>query len=224
MKKIIGSFLVIAFAFNSCSDQSGTLGQRESVFVRYKLVYDNAKYQTITSTEFFDISENGNKLNLNVSLKPIIRYNNSRSQIEFSERELMYYKVFPGKITSLTSAYQYTENSISYSNYLILPNSVSLPASFNSIVKSNGLTLTFGGSLIDANEKVVLKIGDLTFENTTIGSNKFELTPQDLQNLPQGNVVANISRIKRLDATDAAPAGGVKHTEFISGEKIVTVF
>lgn len=224
MGKFLTCLLVIALALYSCSDQSGFEGQRESTFVRYKLVYDNAKYQTVASTEFFEYTESGKKLNLNISQKPVIRYNNSRSGIEFSERELMYYKVFPGKITSLTSAYEYTPNTQPYSNYLILPNSVSLPSTFNSLVKSNGLTLTFSGSLVDANEKVILKIGDLVFENSAIGSNKFELSAQELQSLPTGNVVANISRIKRLDATDAAPAGGIKQTEFVSGEKIITVF
>jgi hypothetical protein len=224
MGKFLASLLVITLALSSCSDQSGFQGQRESTFVRYKLVYDNAKYQTVASTEFFDYNENGKKLNLNISAKPVIRYNNSRSQIEFSERDLMYYKVFPGKITSLTSAYEFTANTQPYSNYLILPNPVSLPSSFNSLVKSDGLSLTFSGNLVDANEKVVLKIGDLVFENSTISSNKFELSAQDLQSLPIGNVVANISRIKRLDATDAAPAGGIKQTEYVSGEKIITVF
>jgi hypothetical protein len=223
MKKVLILISIIVIIANSCGRGSGFLGQREAVFARYKLVYDHAKYQTTASTEFFQYSENGQKLNLHVSLKPIIRYNNSTSLIEYSQKDWMYYRVFDGKVNTITSSYQYTYQIQPYTNTLQLPSAISFPSGFNSLVKANGLTLTFNGNAIDQNEKVVLQIGDLTFENSKVGSNTFELTAQDLQKLPTGNLTATLTRIKRLDATEASPAGGVKQTEYKSGEKIIAV-
>ncbi|MBX2902393.1 MAG: hypothetical protein KF872_02465 [Chitinophagales bacterium] len=221
MKKIYFAFLV-SLGLVSCSSESGIHGERETTFALYKLIYQASGNTTRAQAEFYEFNENGRKLNLQRSASAEVRFKNSTQDVKFNDNSLYFYRDFKGKEIGVSVYFEYVAKTQAYVNTLSLPTSIGIGTSFNSFVKANGATVPFTGA-VAANEKVVLKIADATFENATLGSAEFVLSAQDVAAVPVGNVPVSVTRIKRVAAAEATPAGGILQTEYHSGDKIITV-
>jgi hypothetical protein len=213
--------LAAALFVSSCTKDSGISSQRETTFAYYKLVHNAALYSTVATVDFYDGSETGAKVDLGYSVKAKVTFN--QAQAAYSPSTFTFYREYSNKQSSLLVRYNYVAGTIEYKNTLQLAKDITLPGNLTSIDKNVGATITFGGNAIATGESVTLTIGSLKFSNTVVGSNKFDLSPQDLASLAAGTVKVTIERHKITEASEGSAAGGKLEGVYISVPKNVTV-
>ncbi len=213
--------IVTALLVSSCGKDSGISSPRETVFAYYKLVYDAGDYSSLATADFYDGSEKGAKVDLGFTVKAKVTFNQVQSS--YKPSTYTFYKEYSSKQNSLTVRYNYIAGTIEYKNTLQLAKDIALPGSLTSIDKNVGTTITFGGSAIAQDEWAVLTIDTLKFSNKIVGSNKFDLSPQDLASLSAGSVKAKIERHKVTEASEGSAAGGKLEGVYISASKNVTI-
>jgi len=216
-------FGVIASLFvSSCAKDSGINSPRETVFAYYKLVYNAADYTSVASADFYEGNENGTKVDLGFTVKAKVTF--QQAATSYRPSTYTFYKEYSNKQTSLVVRYNYVAGTIEYKNTLQLAKDIILPANLTSIDKKVGATVTFGGNAIAAQELVVLTLDTLKFTNKIVGSNKFDLSPQDLASLSPGLVKVSIQRHKVYEASEGSAAGGKLEGIYIAAPKNVTIF
>lgn len=222
MNKLIFVFITFSvLSISACRDKIALNDMRVDTFARYIQRYDAAQNKTSAYAEFFKHDEAGIKLNVgrSVPAKVVFNYTDAR----FDDSRLFYSTTFNNKVNSIVVRYSYVDGDIPFINNLSLPAVISLPEEIAVISKNSDLSFTFGGQGIGADEKVVLKIGDVTFENSVLGSTGFNIKSNELSAIKSGSTKVTLTRIKRLPADEGTMAGGVKQSEYSTGAKSIVV-
>ena len=213
--------VISALLVSSCTKDSGISSPRETVFAYYKLVYDAATYSSVATVDFYEGTENGAKIDLGFSVKAKVTFNQASSS--YKPSTYTFYREYTNKQVSLVVRYNYVAGTIEYKNTLQLAKDLALPANLLAIDRSLGASITFGGNSIASQEMVVLTIDSLIFTNKIVGSNKFDLSPQDLAPLSVGSAKVSIQRHKVYEASEGSAAGGKLEGIYISAPKTVTI-
>lgn len=220
--KSLSFVCIITLILSSCSNDSGLLGQKESIFAHYKLTYNASQYETVASAEFYEGNEGGSKLDLGFTVPAKITFADQEN-VKYDAKQLVFYKDYNGKLSQIKVKFFYTAGIVEYVNYIFMAKDISIPTSVTTLTKADGLKFTFGGASVGVDEKVVLKVGNLIFANTTVGSNEFDIKASELATLSPGNIQISISRHKWGTAKEGTPAGGKVEGIFNAAPKTIAV-
>ena len=123
-------------------------------------------------------------------------------------------KEYAGLISSGTFAYTNTEGTV-YTNSTPAMTTLSSPASFDTIVKSQANTYTWVGTPLGATERVNLFIGSWTWGQDALffavgnGTTDIVMGISQLSNLALGTSTAYVDRVNEVAVTQGTSEGGV---------------
>lgn len=213
MKKLFIGLVALLFlsaAMTSCQKEDSSDVNQDKIYTVYELFYNANTDKTVAICRLRFGSPTGTLLEAT-----------DPAQVTFNGDILPYSvvysghaKEYAGMITSGTFAYTNVDG-VTFTNSTPTMTTLSHPANFDTIVKSQANTYTWVGNALAANERVNLFVGTWTWGQDALffaygnGANNIVMGTNQLANLAEGSSTLYVDRVHEVAITEGTSEGGV---------------
>lgn len=218
MKKLFGAILIaITFplVFTACQKEDSADVNQDKIYTVYELFYNENSDKTVAICRLRFGSPTGTLLE---ATDPAgVTFNGD--VLPYSAVYSGHAKEYAGLISSGTFAYTNVDGTV-YTNTLPTMTTLSTPADFDTIIKSQANTYTWTGNALNADERVNLFVGswtwgqDALFFATGNGTTDIVMGTNQLSNLAEGSSTLYVDRVHEVAVSQGTSEGGVIRTRY----------
>lgn len=213
MKKLffaLAALFSLSAVISSCQKEDSSDVNQDKIYTVYELFYNANTDKTVAICRLRFGTPTGTLLEAT-----------DPAQVTFNGDVLPYSAIYSGHakeyaglITSGTFAYTNVDG-VTFTNTTPTMTTLSHPTTFDTIVKSQANTYTWGGNALGDNERVNLFVGTWTWGQDALffasgnGANNIVMGTNQLANLAEGTSTLYVDRVHEVAVTEGTSEGGV---------------
>ncbi len=219
MKKVIYlaffALLSLPTLLTSCQKEDSSDVNQDKIYTEYELFYNQNTDKTVAIARLRFGSPTGTLLEATAPAGVTFNGDDLPYNVVYSGHA----KEYAGMVTSGTFAYTNTEGTV-FTNATPAMTTLSHPAGFDTIVKSQANTYTWVGNPLGADERVNLFVGtwtwgqDALFFAYTNGATNIVMGINQLANLAEGGSTLYVDRVHEIAISEGTSEGGVIRTRY----------